>query len=134
MNIQVADIWIAAGVMMGFQVTSFAWRISREVSVGETRDLTWLPPADMVNLASMATIVIGVYLLPILNLVDTIFLKSSFGLAALLFVGYPFALAGHYDMYNRKTERTYKYFPRQERIVIGIIAFVSIIYIVFSLL
>ena len=134
MNIQVADIWIAAGVMMGFQVTSFAWRISREVSVGETRDLTWLPPADMVNLASMVTIVIGVYLLPILNLVDTIFLKSSFGLAVLLFVGYPFALVGHYDMYNRKTERTYKYFPRQERIVIGIIAFVSIIYIVFSLL
>ena len=29
MDIELADIWIAAGVLRGFQVTSFAWRVSR---------------------------------------------------------------------------------------------------------
>jgi hypothetical protein len=43
MNIQLADVWTVAGVLLGFQVTSFAWRNSREVDVGKTGDLTWLP-------------------------------------------------------------------------------------------
>lgn len=50
MNIQLTDIWTVAGVLLGFQVTSFAWRVSREVDVGQVRDLTWLPPADILNL------------------------------------------------------------------------------------
>ncbi len=105
MNIELADIWTAAGVLIGFQVTSFIWRISREVEVGKQGDLTWLPPADILNLISMAVTMVGVFVLPILGLADLSFIRFSFGLAVLLFVGYPFALAGHYDMYDNKTSR-----------------------------
>jgi hypothetical protein len=117
MNFQISDIWTAAGVLLGFQVTSFAWRFTREAEVGETGDLTWLPLADILNLASMTVLMAGVFVLPILGLVNFDFGIHSFGLALLLFAGHPFALAGHYDMYNRKTPRSYHYFPVQERVV-----------------
>ena len=40
MDIQPEDLWIAAGVLLGFQVASFAARINREVAVGDQKDLT----------------------------------------------------------------------------------------------
>ena len=134
MDIQLADIWIAAGVLIGFQVTSFIWRISREVEVGKTRDITWLPPADVLNLLSMVIAMVGVFVLPILGLVDLSFIKLSFGLAVLLFVSYPFALAGHYDMYNNKTSRSFLYFPAQEKVVVEIKAILVILYLLFSII
>jgi len=129
MDIQLSDIWTAAGFLIGFQVTSFAWRVSREVKVGESNDLTWLPPADILNLISMLIASIGVFALPILGLADLNIVKYSLGLAVLMFVGYPFALAGHYDMYNNKTPRSYLYFPFQERVVIIIVAILATAYI-----
>ncbi|VVB92867.1 Uncharacterised protein [uncultured archaeon] len=134
MDIQLADIWIAAGVLIGFQVTSFIWRISREVEVGKTRDITWLPPADVLNLLSMVIAMVGVFVLPILGLVDLSFIKLSFGLAVLLFVSYPFALAGHYDMYNNKTSRSFLYFPAQEKVVVAITAILVILYLLFAII
>jgi uncharacterized membrane protein YiaA len=89
MNIELADIWTAAGVLIGFQVTSFIWRVSREVEAGQEGDRTWLPPADILNLISMAVAMVGVFVLPILGLADQNFIRISFGLAMLLFVGYP---------------------------------------------
>jgi hypothetical protein len=40
MNIQPNEIWIAAGVLLGFQITSFAARINHEIAVGQQRDIT----------------------------------------------------------------------------------------------
>jgi hypothetical protein len=132
MNIELADIWTAAGVLIGFQITSFVWRISREVEVGKKGDLTWLPPADILNLISMAVAMVGVFVLPILGLAEMSFIRFSFGLAILLFVGYPFALAGHYDMYNNKTERSMLYFPFQEKVVVTIMTILVIAYLFFA--
>jgi hypothetical protein len=134
MDFQLTDIWTAAGVLLGFQVTSFAWRVDREVKVGEEGDLTWLPPADFLNLVSMMIVVGGVFTLPILGLVDLIIARILFGLALILFVGYPFALAGHYDMYNNKTPRSYNYWPMQERVIFAIIFVIAIAYAAFALL
>lgn len=131
MDIQLADIWTAAGVLIGFQVTLFVWRISREVEVGKEGDITWLPPADILNLLSMVIAIAGVFVLPILDLANVNVIKFSFGLAVLLFVSYPFALAGHYDMYNNKTTRSFLYFPMQEKVVVAITAILVILYIVF---
>jgi hypothetical protein len=134
MDIQLADIWTAAGVLIGFQVTSFVWRVSREVEVGKKGYITWLPPADILNLLSMVVVVVGVFILPILDLADLNSIKLSFGLAVLLFISYPFALAGHYDMYNNKTPRTFLYFPTQEKIVIAITTFLVILFIVSAII
>jgi len=124
-----SGIWAAAGVLMGFQVTSFAWRVSREVEVGQEGDLTWLPPADILNLASMVVAMLGVFVLPILELGSLGFANKSFGLAVLLYVGYPFALAGHYEMYNNKTPRSFAYFPMQERVAIGFVLIMVVTYV-----
>ncbi|MFC2167091.1 hypothetical protein ACFLQZ_03920 [Acidobacteriota bacterium] len=133
MQITYQDIWIAAGVLIGFQIYSFAWRISREVKVGEQKDNTWLPPAEILNLISMVVASLGVFALPILELVNYQFMKYSFGLAVILFVGYPFVLAGHYDLYNRKTKRSFKYFPKQEKVAVLIVCVFVILYLTLAI-
>ncbi len=132
MNVELADIWTIAGVLIGFQVTSFTWRVSREVEVGRLGDLTWLPPADILNLFSVAVLAVGVFTLPLLGVVDLNLVKCSFGLAMILFIGYPFALAGHYEMYNYKTSRSYAYFPFQEKVVVAVVTFLVVTYLLGS--
>jgi hypothetical protein len=127
-QLQFSDVWTAAGVLLGFQVTSFAWRLSREVDVGDKRAVTWLPPADLINMVSMVILVGGVYLSSTLGLVNISFVVRAFGLSTLLFVGYPFALAGHYEMYNRHTSRSFAYFPRQEKIVTVVVVVLGVTY------
>lgn len=128
MSLEFVQLWTAAGVLIGFQISSFGWRISREADVDEAVS-TWLPPADIVNLFSMMITALGVFILPILGLINTEVSLLAFGFAMLLFVGYPFALAGHYDMFN-KWPRSFDYFPRQEKIVVAIIAIAAAAYIV----
>jgi hypothetical protein len=98
--IQPRDIWTAAGVLLGFQVTSFIWRIDREVKMGAAGEQTWLVPSDFVNIISMIVTVVGVFVLPILGVANATFLKYALGLAALLFIGHAFARAGHYGLYS----------------------------------
>jgi hypothetical protein len=132
MELTYGEILTAAGVLLGFQITSFTWRVSREVDAGKS-DLTWLPIADIFNLASMLVVVIGVFVLPILNVANLKFMKLAFGLALLLFIGYPFALAGHYDMYNKNTRRSMRYLPLQERVVTVLILLAVVAYLVVAL-
>ncbi len=51
-----------------------------------------------------------------------------FGLSAIMFVGHSFALAAHYELFNHRTKRTYRYFPTQEKIVVVIVIFISFVY------
>lgn len=129
MELTNGEILAAAGVLLGFQITSFTWRISREVEVGKS-DLTWLPIADLLNLAAMLVVAIGVFVLPILNVANSEFMKLALGLALLLFIGYPFALAGHYEMYNRKTRRSGSYFPFQEKVVATCVFLAIVAYLI----
>jgi hypothetical protein len=130
MSLEPIQLWTAAGVLIGFQISSFGWRISREAEVDEAVS-TWLPPADIVNLFSMMITALGVFILPILGVISAKVSQLIFGFAMLLFVGYPFALAGHYDMYN-KGPRSFQYFPRQEKIVIAIIAVAAVAYVLLA--
>jgi hypothetical protein len=134
MNIQLPDLWTAAGILLGFQVTSFAARVNREIAVGEKEDITWLPAADIMNLLSMLVLVVGIFILPVLGFASQEFMRYAFGLATLLFIGYPFALAGHYDMYNKKTRRSQRYFPFQEKVVVTVIAVLAIAYLVIAMI
>lgn len=42
----IANIWTAAGLLLGFQVTSFLWRIAQEAAVADKNQVTWLPLAE----------------------------------------------------------------------------------------
>jgi len=126
----ITQLWTAAGVLLGFQVTSFLWRVQQEAATAEKDDITWLPPADMVNLAGMLVVVIGIFVAPSIGLESERMTRTVFGLGALLFVGHCFALAGHYEMYNPHTKRSFTYFPIQERVVVAVVLLVVAAYFV----
>ena len=132
MTIGYAELSTAAGVLLGFSVTSFMWRIAQEAHVADRGDISWLPPADIVNLAGMIVIVVGVFLAPLASVFTPRLAAWAFGLGALLFVGHCFALAGHYELYNNRTSRSYQYFPVQERVVVIVLILVVIAYTVIS--
>jgi hypothetical protein len=58
------DLWTPTGLLLGFQVTLFKWRIEREANVGDEGDIPWLVPADYVGIGGMLCFLFGVILLP----------------------------------------------------------------------
>ena len=128
MQLELSQVWTAAGVLLGFQVTSFAWRIAHESQVADKGDVSWIPPADYLNLSAMLATVLGVFVAPVLELASLNAAQMWFGLGAILFVGHSFALAAHYELFNRTTRRTYNYFPLQEKVAIFIVVAVAVVY------
>lgn len=130
MVLDLGTVWGAAGVLGGFQVAAFTLRINREIQVGSRTDRTWLPIADCLNMLSLAITLIGVFVLPVLGLVGRATAARLFGLATILLLGWAIALAGHYELYNPTTARSYDYFPLQERVATGAVVVVAATYIV----
>lgn len=126
------ELWTTAGILMGFQATSLAWRIQREAAVGDHREPTRLPPSDYLNLCALLVVGIGFFVLPQLNVLGTEGAHMVFGLGVVLWVGHAFALVGHYELYNPRTQRSMEYFPRQERIAVAIAVLAGIFYIVLA--
>jgi hypothetical protein len=133
MDIALGTVWSAAGVLGGFQIAALTLRINREIDVGSKNDLTRLPVADCFNLLSLTTSFIGVFVLPILDVIGRHAASRMFGLAAVLLLGWAFALAGHYEMYNWTTKRSYDPFPRQERIAASVVAVAVVAYVVIAI-
>lgn len=129
MEFQIAQIWTAAGVMLGFQVSAFAWRIQQESQVADNGQISWIPPADYLNLAAMLVTVLGVFVAPVIGIATSDTAKMAFGLGAILFAGHSFALAAHYELFNHKTTRSYDYFPPQERVAIIVVTIMAVAYL-----
>ena len=96
-GIDISAIWTAASIVVGFSVGAFGFRLKREIDMRAAGEPYWLPRADFVLLLSLAIVLIGVFVLPVLG-AGTSFARYSLGWAFLLLAGYPFALAGHYDL------------------------------------
>jgi hypothetical protein len=79
MDIQIAQLWEAASILLALQATSFGWRINRESAASEKDEPTWLPVADIVNLIAMCISVSCVFLAPILGIWSTSAAIQSFG-------------------------------------------------------
>lgn len=127
---QVAELWSAAGVIVGFQVAAFTLRINREIAVGDKGDITWLPPADSVNLVSLTATLLGVFVAPIAGFYSVSTAAAVLGFAMILLVCYPFALAGHYELFNPRTSRSHARFPLQEKVAIVLGGLLSVTYII----
>ena len=115
-------------------MTSFAWRVARELEVAKECDVTWPPPADILLLGSVALAVIGVYVLPILAIQSGESASEALGLSMLLSLGCAFALAGQYDMLNQATKRSYDYCPLQDKVAIVARLCLAMVYLGFVLL
>ncbi len=126
------DLWIPTGLLLGFQVTLFKWRLEREAEVGDKGDIPWLVPADYLGILGMLAFVLGAILLPLSGVAAIGFARSSFGLGALLFVGQALGLAGHYQLFNRSKKRKFVWFPVQERVVVALAILVGLGYVYMS--
>jgi hypothetical protein len=125
----IQDLWVVAVILAGFQMTGFTWRVGREVAVG-AKDLTWFPIADVINAVSMLVLFLGVFALPVAGVAGVAFARKALGVAIVLVAGYPFVLAGHYEMYNPNTGRSWQYFPPQERVAAAIVTVALLGYVV----
>ncbi len=123
------DLWSAAAFLIAAQIAAFTWRVNREVAVSKGgRDIKWFPIADYMNALGLIIALLGVFALPStgIRLVSPL---HAFGLSIVLFAGYPFALAAHYELFTIG-DRTYQYFPLQERVAVGITALMALGYAV----
>ena len=83
----VKDLWTPTGLILGFQVVLFEWRLERESEVGDKGSVPWLVPSDYVSVLGMLCFVLGVVLLPVSGLVRGGVARWAFGLGTLLFLG-----------------------------------------------
>jgi hypothetical protein len=137
--IPLKDLWTVAAVLMGFQLTAFTWRLTRELSEQELRAQyhiepeknvnRWFPPADYLNLISLMIAVGGVFLVPSLGFGSARFAEGALGLSAILFVGYPFAVLGHYNLlFSKGTTPPGKFSTVREILVVVATVLAAILY------
>ena len=103
-SIDLSVVWSVSAILLGFQavvLTCRAWRVAREIDMVSRGDLAWLTAADAVIAVSMLILVFGVFVLPIVVSVELDTVVHLFGLSLTRLGGYPFVLAGHYDLYHR---------------------------------
>jgi hypothetical protein len=129
MEIRLSELWTVAVVLLGFQVGAFSWRLSREIAVARSGDIVWFPPADFVNLLAILCNCIGVFVLPLAGVNNANSVGVALGVSVLLFAGYPFALAGHYDLFT-PGHRSMLYCTRQEGVAIALIALAVLAFLV----
>jgi hypothetical protein len=131
MDIKIEHIWTASGFLIALQIGAFTWRINREIKISEKKDINWLPWADIINLLSLLTAFLGVFVLPLLGLESSKIPRIALGLSIILFAGYPFALAGHYELFT-KGGRSMVYFPGQEKVAVFITLGTAILFLLLS--
>jgi hypothetical protein len=136
-----------AGILIGFQLTFFTFRLTRELTF-KPKD-RWFPIPDFINLLSVLITVLFIFIYPLKNIetFDIDVCQKMFGFSVLLFVLYPFALIGHYKLFTKSpktpTDKTLtdettsdatpadeepEYIPNQEKWVLIIGGFASILY------
>ena len=100
-QISLAQLWTAAAVLAGFQFTALTWRISREVGMEASGEQTWLTWSDGVAAISFLILVLGVFVIPAIDIYSSAVAARVLGTALILFATYSFILAGHYNLYCR---------------------------------
>ena len=98
-SIQLSQLWTAAAVLAGFQVTALTWRLNREVAMEAEDETTWVTLPDGYVAASFLVVVVGVFAAPISGSASTEMAAKLLGVAMLVFGASPFVLAGHYSLY-----------------------------------
>ena len=97
-------LWTTTGVILGFQVATFAWRMKRELDMELKGEVNWMPLASLVNIASMVVLVAGVFILPILGISGEALAFHAFAVAILLLLTHQLALIGHYELFRPPSE------------------------------
>src|ERR1051325_179118 len=124
------ELWEICALLVAVQTASFAWRLAEESRVSRKGDITWVPVADALNLVAIAVLAFGVFVLPVAGLLPLRESRIAVALSILLFVGHLVSVAAHYELFNPRTARSMKYFPRQERVAVTIVCAVVVIFLI----
>lgn len=128
------NIWTAAGVLLGFQLAAFQFRLKRELDMADRQDFpVWLPFADMLNLAAFVVVAGGVYALPILGASNPALPRDALGLGVVMLAFYPFALVGHYKLFTERGPVQRGKCPWEELVVLIGAVLAVIVYLVVAL-
>jgi hypothetical protein len=128
-NSDLSALWSAAGVIAGFQVAAFTWRITREIRMADLDEVAWLPLADILNLFSLALTLLGVFAATAVGLIGVEPARLIFGWAVVLLACWPIAVAGHYELLSRRPRRRpAPYSTSQERVAVGTALLLSLVY------
>lgn len=124
------DLIQIAGILIGFQLTIFTFRISRELTFKKKHRR--LPIPDIINLLSILITVFFLILYPLKypETYDKNICQKLLGFSFILFVIYPFALIGHYDLFVKNKNEFSNYATKQEKIVLFLGTIISILYFV----
>lgn len=100
-----ASLLQAIGVLLGFQLTVFSWRIVRELKIRDEAKTNTLvevgiTPSDWLSISAIVANVVAILALTVAGSFSTAIALFSGGLV--LFATYPFAVIGHYGMYTRR--------------------------------
>ena len=98
-SIQLSQLWTAAAVLAGFQITALTWRLNREVTMEAESERTWATLPDVFVAVSFLVVVVGVFAAPLSGSASTDMAAKLLGIAMLMFSAFPFVLAGHYNLY-----------------------------------
>ena len=98
-SVQLSQVWTAAAVLAGFQVTALTWRLNREVAMEGGSERTWVTLPDGYVAISFLVVVVGVFAAPLSGAASTDMAAKLLGVAMIVFAACPFVLAGHYNLY-----------------------------------
>lgn len=109
-------------------------RVVRDLEFRNTRVRWWFPPADLLNLLSIVVTLLGVFVVPVLDIGSDSLPEEAFGLGLLLLAGYPFALGFRYNGPATAAPPPKDHVPRDEKLVVAIVAVVAACYVTLTVI
>ena len=100
-EVNISSLWTVSSVIFGFQLTALAWRINRETQMEMRCEITWLTIADGFVFLSVLVLIAGVFVGPILGIINNGTAAKLFGLSLIIFASTPLILAGHYNLFYK---------------------------------
>jgi hypothetical protein len=128
MPITLSEIWTVAGILIILNIGALTWRVSQTAHLPERGPIPWLLPADTISLIAIAVTFLGAFVGPLVGIKNLTIPKVALGISIILSGGYPVALVIHYALYPGGPRAA-----RQERIAVGLIFLVALLFLVLSL-
>ena len=120
-GLELWNLWVVAGVVAGFQLGAFRWRIERELRMEDEGKTVWFPRTDWMLAGSFVGLLVFVFILPTFGNIP-VECAARWLVVSMIPLGvYPFALIGHYQLFRERKGRISRDgFPLGEKIVLGV--------------
>jgi hypothetical protein len=109
--------------LLALELGAFGWRINREITLGDQTRRTWIPVADLINIAALLAVTTLCIVAPLAIGVFGRVAKTALAVGFMLIALHPINIASHYRLFSRagrtvytSTGRDYPYLTRQEAI------------------